>query len=362
MAQSFADTLNYTACNEDWESEQRALQIGPTDTVFCVTASGDRPLHLLLGGPARVVSLDMNRLQTQLCQLKSAAIQQLDYESYASFLGLHPGADRLRTLERLERDSPFLRGRPFEISDQVIDDGVLYSGRWERYYRTLAGIAGVLRKRKLAQLFAFDDLEEQRRFVDREWDTRFWRQLMMLTSNTILSRHLFGDPGLFTNIDASVKSVGGYLHERMRRTLHQCLARENFMLTLLFRSQFNERCLPPYLDPRFHPILRERVERVDTVTGEINAYLGTVDDNSFSRFSTSDLASHLSPGDFERLMKNIVRTAQPGARFCIRQMLSNYAVPDSVRPFVEREPELEAEIERRDRSFVYRFMVGTIHK
>ena len=56
----FFETLNYSSCNEDGLAEQRALELGPADHVCCITGSGDRALHLLLGNPARVSAFDRN--------------------------------------------------------------------------------------------------------------------------------------------------------------------------------------------------------------------------------------------------------------------------------------------------------------
>jgi S-adenosylmethionine-diacylglycerol 3-amino-3-carboxypropyl transferase len=362
MVAAFSETLNYTACNEDWASELKALQLGPDDSVLCVTASGDRPLHLLLGDPGRVVSVDSNPLQTQLYRLKAAAIDQLDYDAYAAFLGLRPASDRLAVFAKLLDRSPFLAGVPFAIDPALIEDGILYQGRWERWYRTLARVASLLRRDKITRLFAFDDLDAQRRFVAEDWDTRAWHSTVAFLAHPFFSRHLFGDPGLFTNIDPAARPVGDYFYNRMRRVLCSGLADENFMLSLLFRSHFTERCLPAYLDRAFYPVLQHRINRIEPVTSDIISYLETVEDNTFSAFSTSDLVSHLPEEAFELLLKQIVRTARPGARFCIRQMLSSYQLATSVQPFMRRQPHLEREIEAGDRSFVYRFMVGTVEK
>jgi S-adenosylmethionine-diacylglycerol 3-amino-3-carboxypropyl transferase len=89
----FFHTLNYSSCNEDGFAELRALDIRPGDHVCCITGSGDRVLHMLLGNPDHVSAIDLNPTQNHLLELKMAAIRELDYVRYVRFLGLHPSPE-----------------------------------------------------------------------------------------------------------------------------------------------------------------------------------------------------------------------------------------------------------------------------
>ena len=56
-----------------------------------------------------------------------------------------------------------------------------------------------------------------------------------------------------------------------------------------------------------------------------------------------------------------MKTAKPGARFCLRQFLSSYEIPPHLRKHFVRDLSLERKLEDVDNCFVYRFMVGNIH-
>ncbi len=356
----FESTLNYTACNEDWESERAALRITTDDEILCVTASGDRPLHLLLDNPAKVVAVDMNQTQNHLLGLKLAAIKTLDYGGYAGFLGLKPEpARRALGAKVLASCTPGVR-RFWETHRALLDQGILYQGRWERYYKNLARVNMLMRGDVIKALFEFDDLERQRAFVRNVWDKGWWRSLARVSCSSLTSRFLFGDPGLFTNIAPGIKSVGDYIYDRMLGTLNRHLARENFMLQLLFLGHFDEANCPAYLSAGAFQTLRHRAERVESHTSEITSFLAQAAPQSFSCYSLSDLCSHLNRENFERLLRQLVRTAKPGARFCIRQFLSDHVIPSDLAAHFTRDRALERELEMQDRSFVYRFMVGTI--
>ncbi len=357
----FFSTLNYSSCNEDWRSERAALRIGPEDRVLCVTGSGDRPLHLLLDGPARVVALDANPAQTELLQLKRAALRALPYERYAGFLGLHPLGERERLLPEVAAALPE-SSRAFWLQRRrLVARGVLYAGRFERHCRRLAALTRCLRPRAVAQLFAFSDLEAQRRFVRERWDTAAWRRLVSLLCAPLVSRLVLRDPAFYQRVDPQLH-VGRYLGQRMRDCLERVTARSSFMLSLILRGRLSEDDLPPYLAPRGVERLRARLDRIEAVSEEAIAHLERVEPGSYTRFSLSDLPSYLDERGVERLLRALVRAAAPGARFCIRQFLTRYPLPAELAPSLRLEPELEASLAQSDRSFAYAFTVGTVQR
>lgn len=361
LQERFSATLNYTACNEDWNSELTALELNSSDDVLCITASGDRTLHTLLGNPARVVTIDANPLQNRLYELKAEAIRFLDYDAFAAFIGLTPATDRLRVFDSLRSRSKAAGKPQLDIPREMIEAGILYEGRWERYYRSLTKFPRYCRPGVIETLFEFDDLDRQRRYVETVWDRRWWRQLSVLSSHPLLSRYFFGDPGLSENVDPSIGQVGGYIYDRMKHIMTVALARKNFMLSLLFRGEFRD-CPPDYLRVGHFDALRARVDRVEVVTADVIEYMKSQPEGSFSKFSFSDMASHLTPAQFRVLLEQMIRTARPGARFCIRQFLSRYTIPEDLRRFIRREAPVESALRDNDLSFVYDFCVGSISR
>ena len=154
----FLATLNYSSCNEDWETERRALQIRQGDRLLCVTGSGDRPLNLLLDNPARIVAIDLNENQTRLLRLKAEAMRRFTYDEYVELLGLHAPNRDLAALARRLPDDLRAFWRSFD------GERVLYQGRWERYSSQVARLARMMRGDAIRTLFSFTDLDEQRGF------------------------------------------------------------------------------------------------------------------------------------------------------------------------------------------------------
>jgi S-adenosylmethionine-diacylglycerol 3-amino-3-carboxypropyl transferase len=358
MTDPFVGAINYSSVNEDWRTEALGLALRDGDRVLCVTGYGDRPLDLLAYADARVVAIDMNPVQNDLLRLKVAALRELPFADYAAFLGLDPAEPGFRraAFERVAAGLPDRCVRYFRAHPETIERGVLYAGRFERHFARMAKLARRMRPGVIEALFDFDDLEAQRRFVDERWDTRGWRLTFRAACHPITSRLLFGDPAYFAHVDVA---VGTFLYERILGALHRFLARESFMLSLIFQGQLTPFDLPPYLTAAGCETIRARLERVEITDADVVAYLGRTEAGRFDRFSLSDVPSYLTQPDFERLFQNAA-VRGPTARLVVRQFLTRQALPPSIARMFVRQPELEAELERLDHAFAYSFIVADV--
>jgi S-adenosylmethionine-diacylglycerol 3-amino-3-carboxypropyl transferase len=357
----FLKTINYASVNEDWRTEAAALRLRPQDDVLSITGSGDRPLNLLALSPRRVVAIDVNPAQNHLLELKVAAMRQLPYQDYASFLGLVPAPRRQRrqVWKALRSTLPAECREFWDSRVPMLEAGVIYQGRWERFYRRVSALVGLIRAGLVDALFAFDDITAQRDFVCEHWDTPLWRATFAAVCSKVVSRFAFGDPAYYAHAAVPVDKV---LYERMRASLMTWLARENFMISLILRGRLSPLDLPPYLSPDGYEPIRSRLDRLEVVTGELLGFLQGTQAGTFSRFSLSDVPSFLTRPGFERLLDGLLSSAPPGARLVLRQFLTRYEVPDRLAPRLFREPELEARLAAEDRAFAYEFIIAEVRE
>jgi S-adenosylmethionine-diacylglycerol 3-amino-3-carboxypropyl transferase len=362
MQPDFYKRLSYSFGNEDWRAEQKALRIKSGDRVLCVTASGDRPLHLLLDDCAELISVDTNVIQNNLLNLKKAAMQQLSYEEYLGFLGAKAGQNRLDKLKEISKEMDHEAARYWLKHPRKIEKGILYQGAVEKVLRKLIGpTLRVLRRKKLKKLFEFKKIEEQREFVKKEWDTFAWRKTFDLVLCPPVSKMIWNDPGLHLHVDPSFRA-GSYIYQRMHNSLLNTLARENLMVSLILKGDVQEDAYPAYLTKEGVKTIKPRLNRLKTVTSDLISYIENAPENSIDCFSLSDVASFLSPQNFERLLRAVLRAAKPGARVSIREFLSHHTFPEELKVHFLRNPQLEKELENEDCCFVYRFISATVTK
>lgn len=355
---SFFSLLRYSFGNEDWRTEEEALDIQPQDQVLCITASGDRPLNLLTRECQKIVCIDANSVQNHLLQLKVAALNALDYQTYLSFLGAIPGKGRKQTLQLLLPYMDSKAARFWIKHEKMVVKGVLYQGSVERLTSIAARMFSLVRGKKIKRLFGMNNIEEQRKFLREEWDSYFLRKFFNVILNTFLSRMIIEDPGLI-NYGCDIKP-GNYIYDRIHTSLDRELAKKNPLLSLLLRGKVSQEAFSPYLTEMGTQAIKPRLSALEIHTADIIDYLESIAEPTFDVFSLSDVASYMSYPNFIRLLKGVIKTAKPGARFCLRQFLSSYEIPANLQSYFMRDKSLEKRLERLDNCFVYRFMTGTI--
>jgi S-adenosylmethionine-diacylglycerol 3-amino-3-carboxypropyl transferase len=358
----FSGRISYSACNEDSHSELKALKLDPGKRVLCITAGGGRVLNLLHDRPREIVAVDVNPTQNHLLELKIAAMRALDYEPYLAFLGVRPARDRLKVYQGIKPDlSPEAQGY-FDANPQIVKKGALYQGSLERFLVHVARIVHVVRPFWIKKLFSFEDIEEQRRFLDG-WDTRVWRFVVESLCRRSFLELFSRDPGFWRFVPPEVP-----LHRRIfdliERYLGNHLARDSHLLQLVFYARYvYEPAMPIYLQAASYPRVREALKttQIKQVTAPLTNVLSAAADASFDAYSIADVSSYLSEIDFGALMREIMRTAAPNARLCSRGIFVHRPLPPEFVSKVHRDHDLERRLAFDDMAMVHEFVVGTLH-
>lgn len=358
---SFYKRLSYSFGNEDWEMERKALQIHPDSTVLAITASGDRPLNLLVDPCAQMTAIDANPIQNALLDLKTQALKELNHEQFLQFLGARESDCRESMFALFAEDLQPQSQKYWEKNPSLLHEGILYEGMTEKTLQWVSKAFRLLRGKKIEQLFSFSDLDEQNEFVTSEWDTTTWRIFIHTLLHPWITRPLFGDPGLYERKGDGIH-IGQFLYQRMTASLYRHLANTNPLLSLVFLGKALPEAYPPYMQEELGASIQRHLDRLSFENTDLLSYLEKAPNHSIDRFSFSDVASYISQEEFERVLKEMVRVARPNARFCVRQTLARHTVPEELTHHFVREEALEKALQEQERCFVYSFCVGTIEK
>lgn len=356
----FLSQLNYSLCNEDCRTEHEALRLGSGDRIVCVTAGGDRPLHLLLADVGEVVSVDANASHHQLLMLKKIALKELSYDQYAGFLGVIPMKNRLEVWKQIEEKFPEESREFWRLRLYMIHKGVLYQGKIEKWCSRVSKLAKFFLGKNIEQLFYFRHIDEQNEFLST-WNMKGLKKLWKIGLHPLLAHFFIGDPLLYRPLENGVKP-SDYLFDRFQEYLKRHLVKDSHLLSVALLGKAGKDNLPPYLSRLGVALIRSRIDRLSYENKDILSYLKTQPDASVDAFSLSSTASYLDKEQFHELMKEMVRTAKHGARFCLREFLSKHEIPEDLQFSIVRDDHLEKKLEEEDRSFVYNFLVGTIRK
>ncbi len=244
---TFYSRLSYSFGNEDPDSEMKALRVTENDTVLSITASGDRPLHLLQNPVKEVVTLDVNPVQTALFDLKRRAMEHLEYDDYLALLGIKPSEKREFLFETIAPWIPPASLAFWRERFKLIKKGVVFQGVVERTLIQGGAVVRLIRPEKIKKLFSFDSIAEQKKFVENEWNPLIWEKAIHFTVHPIISRYFIKDPGLYENVPPKLH-VGDYIFQRLNRYLLTHLAKKSVLGSLLIYGGITPAGYPPYIE------------------------------------------------------------------------------------------------------------------
>lgn len=358
----FYTRLSYSLGNEDCVSEQTALDIRPVDKIVCITASGDRPLNLLVDNCRKMVCVDKNNVQNQLLKLKSAAINVLSYSNYVEFLGLVSFPES-RKNRNFYLGKCFLSMSVFDIefwrkpeNKKIVINGIIYQGYTERLCLSISKFFRFFSGKSIDKLFNFNDLHSQREFLQNEWNSGFFKTIFKFGLNNATIK-IMGDPGFKTycgNIPP-----GEFIFNKMMTFLENNLAKSSILLCLLFNGKLLPEAYSCYIEEESFYKIKKNLLKVEITNDNIIEYLENTKEK-FDCFSLSDVSSYLDYENFKRLLSAIVYSSNNNSRICLRQFMSKYDIPQELQHFFQRDYEMENALEQNDSCFLYTFIVAKV--
>ncbi len=356
MAASFFDKINYSASNEDSESERKALTINANDVVLCITGSGARSLDLLVDSPQKIISIDLNKSQNLLLELKIAAFKALNYDEFCEFIGLKNSRNRLEIYTKL---LDFLSSEAQNYWNQhtkLIENGVLYCGTWERFLKGMKQ-AAFIRNKLVDKLMNVETLAEQQTIWQAEWDNWLWKSYLKLISNRFLWVNIIREPG--AKIIEPDFNIYQYMKHRMDFMAMNFRLKTNHYANLIFNGKYNENCiLPHHLRPENFDLIKQNINKIEIITDNLADYLET-QENQISAFSLSDFSSYAPTEAYSTIWQSIIKAAKPNARFCERMFLVKRN-PEKIFSEIKRNIALENELNNTDEATIYTFCAGEI--
>ena len=356
------ENLLYSQCWEDPRILIEALGINSDDSVLSITSGGDNALALLLSGPKKIVSIDLNAAQNYLLELKCAAVAGLTYPEYLEFLGVTPSKRRLALYDSVRPHLSALAADWWSRQSSLLEKGAIHCGRFERFNRRFRRhvLPLVHSRRTIREFLVQATLEGQRSFYRERWNSLRWRLLFRVVCSRFVLERFARQPGIFEQ--TKKERIGQeYLHRVEKHFLRIPLADNHFMHYLLTGGYSTP--MPEYLTERGHAHLRGRgKEGLRVVNADIQTYLSGVPDGTFLAYNLSDVFEALSLAESARLWREIVRSAKNGARIVLWSNLVERPCPENLTACVYEEA-LSAAERAKDRVFFYESVhVYTIHK
>ena len=349
------DVIRYSQVWEDHRVLERGLGDGLRGDVLSVASAGCNVLALLLAEPRSITALDVSPAQTVLVELKLAALKRLSHAQFAALLGATPHGGRA-DLYSLVRPGLTLPTRDFwDAHRGQLERGLLGAGMLERY---LGGfrerhIKRLLDRAAIERLIDLDDREQQAVLFDRHFATREFRAAVRewFTASAMSGRAR--DRRQFRHVET--QDVAGHFLGRLRHVFTALSTRGNFYLEWLLTGRYRDLAIaPPYLRPENYDRLRQLVDRVEVVDGELGSYLDAQPPGSFDAVNASDVFEYLSEDATAELLGLLSSRLRPGGRVAYWNLLVERSLRGSRVGRLTALREQSRALWRDDRVFFYR--------
>lgn len=343
-------TLNW----EDPEMDRKALKIEPGDAIMTITSGGCNTLGFLLQDPSTIYTVDINPSQSHVIELKIKSMKHLGFREFIEFTGLKPSGNRLEVYSQIRNSLSKGAADFWDFNSSVIKRGFLINGRYERFVKFVGLFIKLIEgSRRINDLFIERNLEDQREFYEKEWNTKRTRTIF----NLFFNKYVLARRGLkadYFQFDDGSNSFAESFFKRFSKVLRDVPVTGNYFLHLYLKGCYrSQQEVPDYLLEKNYDIIRSRLDRIHIITQDAKKWLAGMPDNSLNCLSLSNICELMSPDDTLTLFNEVIRTGFPDARICFRNLVIPREVPDSLTSKIIKDSKLSEEIFNRDRSFVY---------
>lgn len=341
--------IRYSNCWEDSKILLKALKISEGEVGLSVASGGDNTLALLIANPRRIYAFDINKTQLYLMKLKMAAIAMLGYDEVLGFFGLKESRHRLRTFESLKESLDAETYRYFDQRRELIEAGIIHSGKFERYFQIFRKYVCPLfcRKERLNEFCNLSSQSEQWTFYHKYINNLRFRLIFRLFFGVKILGGLGRDKSFFKHVKEK-KSTGGDIKKRFEFGISHSVNLTNPYLSYILRGNFGRSSLPLYLRKNYFYTIKERLNRISFVHSSL---LEIPDEECFDFFNLSDIFEYVSEEDFQKNIKKLETISGKGARFALWNMQNRRYLP--VTSFIQKRNESRA-LFCQNQSYFYR--------
>jgi S-adenosylmethionine-diacylglycerol 3-amino-3-carboxypropyl transferase len=238
---------------------------------------------------------------------------------------------------------------------RLIEAGIGSGGKLERYLRVFRTrvLPLIHRRQTVERLFAPKACPECRRFYELHWNNLRWQLLFRAFFSRLVMGKLGRDRELFRHAEGG---VAGPLLLRMRYALTELDPATNPYLHWIFKGEHADRALPFALRPENFDAIRSNLDRLESRCCSLQDFV-TKSPVKFDAFNLSDIFEYLSIESYERLLRLLIRSANPNARLAYWNLLVPRSRPESLVALLQPLKELSEALSRRDKAFIYKTIV-----
>ncbi len=343
------EIIRYANCWEDADILLEGLAPQTDSKILSIGSAGDNSFSLLTSSPALVVAVDLSKPQLYLIELKKVCFKKLDYEELLSFLGFLPSSNREQVFQALKNEMTRDAKNYWERNLQIIKDGVIYSGKFENYFKIFSGkiLPFIHSQRTVRELFNHKTAAEQAVFYNTKWNTWRWRLLFKI----FFSKYILGkygrDPEFLKEVTVSVSE---FTFNKAGKHLQSAEALDNFILHFNLTGNFGN-LLPNYLQKNNYEKIKTGIDRLEIFEGYAQDSIRKF--GKFNCMNLSNIFEYMNNTVFMETAKELVNGLETGGRLGYWNLMVPRKISGILPGKVRYEKELSLALTEKDKGFFY---------
>lgn len=360
------EKIRYANCWEDADVLCESLQPCEGKRFLSIASAGDNSFSLLAGG-ASVVAADLSLAQLACVELRREAFRGLSHASLLSFLGVTAADDRLQVYQTLRPGLSDWAQDFWDLRSSLIEMGIIQAGKFEGYFRLFrTRVVPLIHSRnKVAKLLQHKSLDEQHKFYMEDWNSLRWRLMFRMFFSRWAMGRLGRDPEFFRYVEGS---VADRILSRTKHALTEIPTATNPYLHFILNGNFSPGqasdgdssssiALPHYLRRENFDSIRAGLDRLTLFHGSIQDAAVVHAKSGFDGYNLSDIFEYLDPELCERIYRQLLELARPGARWVYWNMLVPRRAPAELAGEMTCCDELMRELFEQDKAWFYSALV-----
>jgi len=342
--------VRYGNCWEDADVLLEALQVKNGGVYLSIASSGDNSLSMAGQGAGRIIAVDLNPAQIACVEIRTVLFKSLSYPELLGFLGVSPMENRLSVFQGL-KGLLSSSGRSFwESRQKDIEEGIIYSGKFEHYFRIFRKwvLPLIHRKATVRGLLEEKPAPDRAVFFQQHWNTWRWRMIFRIFFSRFIMGHLGRDPKFFKYVQGE---VAARILKRTEHALTILPTHSNPYLQFILTGGF-QAALPHYLRRDNFDSIRANLDVLECRQCPVAGILK--ESTKFDGFNLSDIFEYMSPDQYAAELNGILSRARPGARLVFWNMLADRSCPsaflDRLRPLTD----LSSRLLDQNKAFFYK--------
>lgn len=319
--------IKYSNCWEDAYLLQEALQVNEQSSVLSIASAGDNSLFLCSFQPAAMHCIDTNKEQLYLTQLKEQSIKHLDYENFLALLGFGLSPDRFKIYDTIKNYLPIDAQHYFEKHKNLIEEGIIHQGKFEKYFQLFAKriLPLIHNKKRIALFVQIKTAEDQKEFFEKKWKNWRWRLLFRIFFSKTLMSLLGRDKEKFEHVE---QSIGQRILKRTETHFKSTAVFENYLLDYCLYGFFKS-MMPPYAQAQNFQCTKKWLQ-VNEIKYSASSFADCIKlSGDANCFNLSNIFEYVSANDFEKQIVDMTNKLQPNARLLYWELFNERNMPES---------------------------------